>query len=313
VNFVPHLINGTSTILQVSASGYVYGAEVLGWVSPGTGDSVYNYQLPQVPTWKPSSDANLAGSIVFDVATLVAPLVWASIPSRTVAAGSEITALTGEMGAVTDVAAGAARVGEADALASRVVAGAEVVNAARIGSAQSLWARVWADAQELIAAGETAGRAVSRIGSEALGVESPAFVNFTRAEIGTVPKFAGVEAVTTSGGELFAITDTAKYMERLEELYTALDGGMNVLTRQAILERISGGGTFETIAGLPGAHAEVRATNWFFNNVSSTLPADTKVATFALTGEKAGLPFGACSNCSVIVPRAIDIITGRRP
>jgi hypothetical protein len=99
VNFVPHLINGTGSILQYSASGYVYMAELGGLVSPGTGDAVYNYQLPHVPTWAPTSDANLAGSLVFDIGTLAVPLAWSSLPGRG-------AAITGEVAALSDIAAG---------------------------------------------------------------------------------------------------------------------------------------------------------------------------------------------------------------
>lgn len=170
--------------------------------------------------------------------------------------------------------------------------------------------RVAEEAQVVIKAGAEKGPAIARVGSHALGLESPSFFNFSRAELGSkVPRFPGV--VPQGGGDYLVIDDVDKYIAALRAVYLKLDGPLNAEIEKAIRKRIAGRARLSMIDGLPGAHAEVRAQNWFLNKAGSAKGAPTYAVTYKLLGKNIGDPFIACSHCSRILSPEIIVVTGR--
>jgi hypothetical protein len=87
---------------------------------------------------------------------------------------------------------------------------------------------------------------------------------------------------------------------------------MHDRTAAAIRSRIANRAQLPVRDGLPGAHAEVRAQNWFYNNAGGSADAKTTAATYKLLGVGVGEQFVACSNCSRIIPTIVNVVTGRR-
>ena len=172
--------------------------------------------------------------------------------------------------------------------------------------------RVGEEAQEVIKSGAAKGPAIARVGSHELGIESPSFYNFTKDELGkyTVPKFPGVRP--EAGGDLFYVEDVEKYMAAMAKAYEEAGSVLHAETKLAIRARIGNRAKLPTLDGLPGAHAEVRAQNWFYNKAGTAANEKMTAATYKLKGIGVGEQFVACSNCSRIIPSAVNVVTGRR-
>lgn len=173
--------------------------------------------------------------------------------------------------------------------------------------------RVAEEAQRMLKSGEKmVSPAIARVGSHKLGLESPSFLNFTVKEAGAkVPNFPGV-FVEVRGGDFFEIRDVELYMATLTKVYEKTGEVMHPRTRAAIRARIANRAKLPMIDGLPGAHAEVRAQNWFYNKTGGAADAETVAVTYRLTGKAAGEKFVACTNCSRIIPSVVNVVTGRR-
>ena len=88
-------------------------------------------------------------------------------------------------------------------------------------------------------------------------------------------------------------------------------------TRDSIEQHIErSDGIIPIRAGGPGAHAEVRALNTIvalYPDQAERLLSNTTLCTSKLTGEGATKPFIACINCSGIIPKTVNVWTGRTP
>ncbi|WP_253938653.1 LysM peptidoglycan-binding domain-containing protein [Hahella sp. HN01] len=176
-------------------------------------------------------------------------------------------------------------------------------------------------AYELMAAHTKSARgrlaAVAKVGLPELGVFSDFFTNLK----GNVKGLKGaslIEGETT----LFKITDVDKYIYEVRKLYELAEENPAPLSTNAeilIREYIGSAGEkiFSTDNGLPGLHAEVRAANDLFNQLSKhslTLKEKIQVATVNITTNpaKKGKDFEACQNCSGILPSSIfEILTNK--
>lgn len=144
----------------------------------------------------------------------------------------------------------------------------------------------------------------------------------------TDPEFKNIIDVTpeeTEGtGSTYRFKEGQKdaYLNEVNRKYIANspNGGatdqLNSKTRSLISnymdEGPTGDGTFSSNEGMPGFHAEVRATNNLFNLNEELLEEDAEVATYKLSGRKklgSTIPFKACANCSGILKSPINIVT----
>lgn len=181
----------------------------------------------------------------------------------------------------------------------------------------ALRAQVELDAENVIAAA-TSNRelrrlaATSRAGVPDLDIVSPSFANI-RAD---ATAFPGVRV----DGNTFTITNPDAFMARVRDLYAASGQSLHPTTERLILSHIRSTASYDTHAGLPGLHAEVRSVNNIFHaltargyDVNNFDLARLQVATYKLApGPGHGGAFEACRNCGSILPPLINILTGRR-
>lgn len=173
------------------------------------------------------------------------------------------------------------------------------------------------DAADIIAAATSQRQlrrlaATSRAGVAELDIVSPRFENI-RAN---VSDFNGVRP----DGDVFTITDIDAYMAQVRDLYIGSGQRLHPETEQLILHHIRNASSFDTHAGLPGLHAEIRAVNHAFHeltargyDVSNFDLGRLQVATHKVApGIGQGGEFAACRNCGSILPSLINILTGRR-
>ena len=177
---------------------------------------------------------------------------------------------------------------------------------------RDLSTRVAEEAHAVIRSGSDTGPAIARVGSHGLGLESPAFFNFSKKELGAkTPAFPGV-LVADKGAETFVVSDVEQYMNAMIEVYKSVGEAIHPRTIEAIRARIANRVHLPMKDGLPGAHAEVRAQNWFYNKSGGLADGETTAATYKLLGVGVGEQFVACSNCSRIIPTVVNVVTGRR-
>lgn len=188
----------------------------------------------------------------------------------------------------------------------------KILGANSVGAAANVAAEAEAEAQTLIANGSK-NPAVSVAGDPNLGIQTPPFVNI-------IAKVPGFDGITMSADRLsFTITDPAKFIKAVENAYNDAGQTLNSLTKQNILNYISGQTSFPVPAGIPGLHAEVQSLNSLYNSVPNPNlinPSDINIATNKLgknssSGQQGGA-FQACTNCSGIIPSTVNVITGRK-
>lgn len=141
----------------------------------------------------------------------------------------------------------------------------------------------------------------------------------------------------------YKINNTHEYLADLSERYSNAEGQMfqnitidnNALLDEPTLNRLTSRvhelqpliqdrierhidrmhGIMPTLAGPPGAHAEVRLVNSIvalYPGRAERMLQDTTVLTDTLSRGNAPQPFPACINCSGIIPCEVNIPTGRR-
>lgn len=182
----------------------------------------------------------------------------------------------------------------------------------------ALRTQVGTDAAEIIAAATSKRElqrlaATSRAGVPDLDIRTLHSFENLRANIADFP---GVRHV----GDTFTITNPDAFMVRIRALYEASGHPLHPATEQLILNHVRSAVSFDTHAGLPGLHAEVRAVNDIFHtltargyDVSNFDLGRLQVATYKVApGFGQGGEFGACRNCGSILPPLINILTGRR-
>jgi len=117
----------------------------------------------------------------------------------------------------------------------------------------------------------------------------------------------------------YLVSNTNAMLKGIKEAYKAagseLHGYLETLIRQHIEDsnfRIPIG------AGIPGMHAEVRALNTLLQAADPQMLRSTLSQGFFFTerlvqapGQPAGSDFPACYNCSGILPRIVQVVTGR--
>ncbi|MDK2596181.1 DUF637 domain-containing protein [Pseudoalteromonas obscura] len=146
------------------------------------------------------------------------------------------------------------------------------------------------------------------------GSESALFYNFTGNPSKASSLVTKGYAEWIEKDKSIAIKNVKNYLDYIaKKFYTTENGGtLHPIMRQRIsdyLEYIKANnipipnGT----AGAPGLHAEVRAVNWYLNNVSTDL-TKISIATFKLKGQGVGEAFTACQNCSGIL-KGLEILT----
>ncbi|SJL84295.1 RHS repeat-associated core domain-containing protein [Vibrio palustris] len=126
-------------------------------------------------------------------------------------------------------------------------------------------------------------------------------------------------------GELIKIPDVNEYVnEYLTKSYAAsTDAGLHPVTADWIKQHLTAHNGEWPLKnnGLPGTHAEVRAMN-DINHYLTDMGIDhnsfdysqVDVATHKLSPDRhggQGSPFSACLHCSGIIPRQVNVITGR--
>ncbi|ASA57855.1 YwqJ-related putative deaminase [Vibrio gazogenes] len=147
--------------------------------------------------------------------------------------------------------------------------------------------------------------AVSRASVDELEVVSKEYTNLP----GKVNKFPGVSQVDE---QHFVIEDKQAFISAVKELYEDAKNPLNQITQAEIMKHIGEGKVFDTIAGIPGLHAEVQSVNDIINQLPEGFDlSKVKVSTVKLApGNGQGQAFPACTNCSGILSNQVDILTG---
>ncbi len=118
---------------------------------------------------------------------------------------------------------------------------------------------------------------------------------------------------------LFKINNVDDYIKGVRNKYRDAPerSQLNISSENLIRSHIGEPGSriFSTDHGLPGLHAEVRATNDFYNTYGSpSAGSRIQVSTVNVTSnpKKQGLAFDACNNCSgILTGSQFDILAGR--
>jgi insecticidal toxin complex protein TccC len=119
---------------------------------------------------------------------------------------------------------------------------------------------------------------------------------------------------------IFEVTQPERYMDQVEKDYANQnDVALHPTMARDIRDHLGNSGLlFPIKSGTPGRHAEVRSRNALLNNPSSQgIPPEN---VFVMTQRLKGIPdsrqttdFPTCMNCNALIPREINIPTGRLP
>lgn len=160
--------------------------------------------------------------------------------------------------------------------------------------------------------------ATSRSGVEEFGFISRKFENLGGS--GQFKPNKVIAGVSRNTDGTFFITDRAAYFNKLEDFYNSNNNRLNPFTKGLINKHLDNHKSipFSNLDGLPGMHAEVQSANEVFNFLVRNKGIDLntydlskiQVSTYKLQGA-VGNKFDACYNCSNIIPKPINIITGR--
>lgn len=158
--------------------------------------------------------------------------------------------------------------------------------------------------------------ATSRAGVSELGILSKNYENLPAK----IPSFPGVSV----DGKNFTITDDKAYMQNLEAMYETSGNPLHSKTKTMIQNQLDviksrRPPVSDTLAGLPGLHAEVQSTNDIYGQLEkkglNPFSYDDKieVVTYKIAPSSGqGGEFNACTNCSGILKPPIKILTGRK-
>lgn len=116
---------------------------------------------------------------------------------------------------------------------------------------------------------------------------------------------------------IFEVTRPEAYMEQIEKDYANHDATLHPTLARDIRDHLGHSGhLFPIKSGTPGRHAEVRSRNALLHNPvgASALPENIFVMTQRLKGvpdSRQATDFPTCMNCNALIPRDINIPTGR--
>ncbi|STZ07688.1 Possible hemagglutinin (DUF637) [Moraxella caprae] len=108
------------------------------------------------------------------------------------------------------------------------------------------------------------------------------------------------------------INDKEAYLKGLAKIYEASGQKLNGRTEKLISDSIDRNNIYSVRNGLPGTHAEIRTYNSITSRYPNVKDKDISIAT-ARAGEdyRIGESFPACTSCTSILPKEVNIPTGR--
>ncbi len=186
----------------------------------------------------------------------------------------------------------------------------------RLTSKFDLRSRLIREAADIIANSSQnqlrAKAALSRARVAGTSIETRSFTNLK----GSVTNFPGIRRIDN---DFFEVVDEDAFIDRITQLFAQ---EINILTPQVrarILDFVRGR-QLSTGDGIPGLHAEVQAYNAVLRQIQNLrqvpLDINIQIGTIKLGKTSSlgvqGQPFKACTNCGGIIPRTVDVFTGRR-
>ncbi len=113
-------------------------------------------------------------------------------------------------------------------------------------------------------------------------------------------------------GEQLIVNDKEAYLKGLAKVYEASGQKLNSRTEKLISDSIDRNNIYSERNGLPGTHAEIRTYNSITSQYPNVKDKDISIAT-TRAGEDYGISenFPACTSCTSILPKEVNIPTGR--
>lgn len=123
------------------------------------------------------------------------------------------------------------------------------------------------------------------------------------------PDFPGVQ--NNNDGKLI-IDDKDLYLKSLAMVYEKSGIKLNNRTKKLISDSIDRSNVYSGANGLPGTHAEIRTYNAITTQYPNVKDADITIATVkGGSNSNTGTEFSACTSCTSILPKEVNIPTGR--
>ena len=153
-------------------------------------------------------------------------------------------------------------------------------------------------------------------------IDGSDFDNFTnehlrrglgRGKQGSV-KWHTFPGVKNGGDGKLIIEDRELYLDSLARIYDATNIPLNNRTRQLISDSIDRSNTYAAATGLSGTHAEIRTYNAITTKYPNVKDSEITIATVRggdINNYNTGKDFAACTSCTSILPKDVNVPTGR--